>query len=1161
MDKINKPLNILLVEDEKFDREIFKEAFGNAGLACKITECTDAEKALKLLRADASRFDITVIDHTLPGITGLDLSKKIKEEEITIPVVLLTGTGSEAIAVEAMKADIDDYIIKGSEIHKYALAQQILKTLKYHGENIAREKAEEELKKAHHELEKRVEERTTQLATTNKKLITKVEELKRTEEELQKSEEHFRQMIERSPVPMAITDAEGNVEYFNDKFIELFGWTTDDVRTPEEWWNAAYPDESYREKVQASWEKAVEKANATGKEIEVQQWRLTCKNGDLREIEFKMVQVSEDLNVITMNDITEHKRAEEQLEKHRQHLESLVEEQTAELTEANDKLHAELVDHWQTEEMLKLMALFAEMNPAPVLRCNKFGIVKMANPAAIKILGMKEEKGMLLPSVLPGAQDIEIEKCILNNEIISHSVMVGERFYHFVIQGSNEMSTAQIYGSDITDRKKAEDALTNSNKLLNTIRNAQDSFIIGCSLFNKLLDDLLSLTSSEYGFIGEVFYNSEGDPYLKTHAITDISWNEETRKFYEEKVPEGMEFNNLDSLFGAVMVTGETVISNSPSTDPRRCGIPNGHPSLDAFLGLPFHSGNKMIGMVGIANRPSGYSEDLVEYLQPFLVTCSNIIEAHKSNQQRLVAEEEVRGSKERFQGLVETTSDWVWEVDENAVYTYASPKIYDMLGYKPDEVLGKTPFDFMPPDEAKRVADTFNLIVAARKPITSLDNCNLHKNGTLVILETSGVPIFDLKGQFRGYRGIDRDITERKKAEESLLLFKSLIDQTNDAIFINDAKTGRILDANERAIKDMGYKKEKLLNMRVIDFATTLPDDFSWEEHSKELHEQGSMLLESKHRRKDGTTFPVEVNVREVDMGGKLYNLAVVRDITERKQAEDQSKMNQQQLIHADKMKSLGILVSGVAHEINNPNNFITLNSQTLAEIINGLMPLLEKQHDKQDDYVSGFITLAQARERIPELLAGIKDGSDRIQQTVKKLKNFARKGTPDHIDDVNINSVVKSAIEIVESLIRKSTSHLSVEYGDNLPLIRGNQQELEQVVINLITNSCQALPDNKRGIAISTLNDVKSKKVMVKVSDEGTGIPEDVFDNIMEPFVTTKRDSGGTGLGLSISFSIVQNHKGTLKFKSKVGKGTEATVTLPAMKDSNGKGGRNVN
>ena len=119
------------------------------------------------------------------------------------------------------------------------------------------------------------------------------------------------------------------------------------------------------------------------------------------------------------------------------------------------------------------------------------------------------------------------------------------------------------------------------------------------------------------------------------------------------------------------------------------------------------------------------------------------------------------------FRGLVETTSDWIWEVEENAVYTYVSSKIQDILGYEPEEILGKTPFAFMPPNEAKRVADIFSPIATSQKPFKELENTNLHKDGRLVVLETSGVPITNMDGEFCGYRGIDRDITERKKAEE----------------------------------------------------------------------------------------------------------------------------------------------------------------------------------------------------------------------------------------------------------------------------------------------------------------------------------------------------------------------------------------------------------
>jgi PAS domain S-box-containing protein len=125
--------------------------------------------------------------------------------------------------------------------------------------------------------------------------------------------------------------------------------------------------------------------------------------------------------------------------------------------------------------------------------------------------------------------------------------------------------------------------------------------------------------------------------------------------------------------------------------------------------------------------------------------------------------------SMEHFRQLVETTSDWLWEVNENGVYTYASPVVRRLLGYEPEEVLGRTPFDLMPPAEAQRVAGAFAAILAQRKPFAALENTNRHRDGHLVVLETSGIPLFDDAGEFRGFRGIDRDITQRKHVEQAL--------------------------------------------------------------------------------------------------------------------------------------------------------------------------------------------------------------------------------------------------------------------------------------------------------------------------------------------------------------------------------------------------------
>ena len=123
----------------------------------------------------------------------------------------------------------------------------------------------------------------------------------------------------------------------------------------------------------------------------------------------------------------------------------------------------------------------------------------------------------------------------------------------------------------------------------------------------------------------------------------------------------------------------------------------------------------------------------------------------------------------EQFRSLVESTSDFIWEVDQNSIYTYISPKIRELLGYEPEEIVGKTPFDLMLPDEAEQISTIFKAITKARDPIERLENVNLHKDGQQVVLETSGVPIVDADGNYLGYRGIDRDITERKRIEEAL--------------------------------------------------------------------------------------------------------------------------------------------------------------------------------------------------------------------------------------------------------------------------------------------------------------------------------------------------------------------------------------------------------
>lgn len=193
--------------------------------------------------------------------------------------------------------------------------------------------------------------------------------------------------------------------------------------------------------------------------------------------------------------------------------------------------------------------------------------------------------------------------------------------------------------------------MISSEALLGAITKAQEEFIYekpSQEIFNHLLDALLELTGSEYGFIGEVL-QKEGKPYLKTHAITNIAWNDDTRKFYEENAPQGLEFYNLNSLFGQVMVTEKPVISGDPYNDPRRTGLPEGHPHMGCFLGVPFFFNNEINGMVGIANRKEGYNEEIVEALKPFLITCASLIEGFRNVKKRNNSEQRLKESVKKL--------------------------------------------------------------------------------------------------------------------------------------------------------------------------------------------------------------------------------------------------------------------------------------------------------------------------------------------------------------------------------------------------------------------------------------------------------------------------------------------------------------------------------
>lgn len=269
--------------------------------------------------------------------------------------------------------------------------------------------------------------------------------------------------------------------------------------------------------------------------------------------------------------------------------------------------------------------------------------------------------------------------------------------------------------------------------------------------------------------------------------------------------------------------------------------------------------------------------------------------------------------------------------------------------------------------------------------------------------------------------------------------------------------------------------------------------------------------------------------------------------EVSEKERALNELRLQQDKLVQADKMTSLGILVSGVAHEINNPNGLILLSMPILKEAQVSMDRALEEYCKEHGDFMCGKLPYSRMRSRLPRMFEEIHDGAKRIKRIVDELKDFARQSDSTVMGPFEFNDVIQAAVRLVESTIRKSTHRFSATYIGHPPKVMGNAQRIEQVAVNLILNACQALPNRDRGIFLSTYFDKEKGFVVLQVRDEGGGIAPEHLSHLTDPFFTTKRENGGTGLGLSISAGIVKEHGGLLEFESGLGAGTTVTLSLP--------------
>ncbi|WP_223921629.1 response regulator [Geobacter sp. AOG2] len=425
-------------------------------------------------------------------------------------------------------------------------------------------------------------------------------------------------------------------------------------------------------------------------------------------------------------------------------------------------------------------------------------------------------------------------------------------------------------------------------------------------------------------------------------------------------------------------------------------------------------------------------------------------------------------------------------------------------------------------------------------KPVTNLDEISI----TIArVLERARLVRENLE-----YRqSLEHLVGERtRQLKESEQRFYQFFFQHDDAIILCRVPDLIVLDANPASSKLFGYSSQELLSRKFpLFFEAAERTDLT----SGLAHLAGESIFLREHiqaKDRNGAELIVSLKAWSISLGNESVLFCSLRNTTEKIMLEKQLQTSQARLIQAHKLASIGMLASGIAHEINNPNNFIAFNTDLLAEIWCDSLPVLEQYSRTHPGFTLGGLPFGEIPATTDRLFKGLADGSRRIDAIVGQLKQYARPSEAAGAAGCNINRAVTSAVTLLDHQIKRVTDRFELDLGTDLPPVRGFSQQIEQVLVNLISNSLQALPGREKGIKVSTAKDGHKGGVVVTVADEGTGMARETLARLTEPFFSTRHESGGTGLGLSISDSILREQGATLHFESEEGKGTRAIIYL---------------
>ena len=368
----------------------------------------------------------------------------------------------------------------------------------------------------------------------------------------------------------------------------------------------------------------------------------------------------------------------------------------------------------------------------------------------------------------------------------------------------------------------------------------------------------------------------------------------------------------------------------------------------------------------------------------------------------------------------------------------------------------------------------------------------------------------------------------ERYEAERERAWLQDVISRSSNEIYVFDSLTLRFKFVNTGGLRNIGYSMEELAALTPIDIEPEYTEEaFRAMVQPLVSGEREVLVFETFQRRKNGSDYPVEVQLQRFSAAGGVVFLAIINDITERKRAEEERRKLEQQLQTTQKLESLGILAAGIAHEIRNPLSGINISLSSIEHVCRqslGLEP--------------------EIKEKIRLIMEHMNAAATKIALIVQRVMDFS-KPTPPHMAMADLNEVIAGAIRITLSTLRKRGIAVHADLAPDLPTCRFDSGMIEQVLVNLLTNAYQAMEGIEGEKHLEIVSVVQDGRVVIRVSDSGPGVPPSIRGKIFDPFFTTRKD--GSGIGLSFSHRIIAAHGGTLRVNTSRWGGAEFRIELP--------------